>query len=69
VSARERIEPPRLALSPGEAAAEIGVARSTFYESVLPHLRVVRIGRRVIVPRRELERWLERESAILPRHV
>jgi excisionase family DNA binding protein len=58
-----------LALSVEEAADEIGVARSTFYASVLPHLRVVRLGRRVLVPRRELERWLEREAAILPRHV
>jgi excisionase family DNA binding protein len=51
-----------------EAAAAIGVARSTFYAIVLPELRVVRIGRRVVVPRRELERWLERSAAILPRH-
>jgi excisionase family DNA binding protein len=51
-----------------EAAAAIGVARSTFYVNVLPELSVVRIGRRVVVPRRELERWLERSAAILPRH-
>jgi excisionase family DNA binding protein len=57
-----------LALSVEEAARELGVARSTFYASVLPELRVVRIGRRVLVPRRELERWLERSAAILPRH-
>lgn len=57
-----------LALSVEEAARELGVARSTFYVSVLPELRVVRIGRRVVVPRRELERWLERSAAILPRH-
>jgi hypothetical protein len=41
-----------LALSVEEAAAAIGVARSTFYVKVLP----------------ELERWLERSAAILPRH-
>jgi excisionase family DNA binding protein len=57
-----------LAFSVEEAAAAIGVARSTFYVNVLPELRVVRIGRRVVVPRRELERWLERSAAILPRH-
>jgi excisionase family DNA binding protein len=57
-----------LALSVEEAAAAIGVARSTFYVNVLPELSVVRIGRRVVVPRRELERWLERSAAILPRH-
>ena len=57
-----------LALSVEQAAKTIGLARSTFYQSVLPHLRVVRVGRRVLIPRRELERWLEREAAILPRH-
>jgi excisionase family DNA binding protein len=58
----------QLALSVEEAAQALGLARSTFYVSVLPDLRVVRVGRRVLIPRRELERWLEREAAILPRH-
>ena len=57
-----------LAMSVEEAASALGVARSTFYVSVLPDLRVVRIGRRVLIPRRELEWWIEREAAILPRH-
>lgn len=55
-------------MSVEEAASALGVARSTFYASVLPDLRVVRVGRRVLIPRRELEWWIEREAAILPRH-
>ena len=59
----------QLALSVEEAAQALGLARLTFYVSVLPDLRVVRVGRRVLIPRRELERWLDRQAAILPRHV
>jgi excisionase family DNA binding protein len=54
--------PPRLALSPDEAAAAIGVSRDFFDEHVLPELRVVRRGRRRLVPVREIERWLEAEA-------
>jgi excisionase family DNA binding protein len=49
----------RLALTPDEAAASIGMSRSMFYAEVLPELRVVRRGRKRLVPVRELERWLE----------
>jgi excisionase family DNA binding protein len=54
--------PPRLALSPDEAAKRLGIARSTFYKSVLPEIRVVNLGRRRLVPVRELDRWLERHA-------
>lgn len=54
--------PGRLALSPDEAAAAIGCSRDFFDEHVLPELRIVRRGRRRIIPVRELDRWLE-ESA------
>jgi hypothetical protein len=53
---------PRLALRPDEAAAAIGVGKTTFYEQVLPQLRVVYIGRARLVPVGELERWLEKEA-------
>lgn len=55
--------PSRLGFSPAEAAASLGCSRNFFDEHVLPELRVVRIGRRIIVPVRELERWLERNAA------
>jgi len=53
----------RLALSPDEAAAAIGVSRDFFDAHVLAELRVIRRGRKVLVPVRELERWLEESAA------
>ena len=57
----------RLALTPVEAAASLGVSRDYLDEHIVPTLKVVRVGRRVIVPVRELERWLEENSARLLR--
>ena len=54
---------PCLALSPDEAATALGIARSTFYEIVLPQLRVATVGRRRLVPTSELERWLSEHAA------
>ena len=53
---------PRLALSPDEAAAALGVSRDYLDEHVSPELRWVRRGRRKFVAVRELEAWLEREG-------
>jgi excisionase family DNA binding protein len=53
---------PRLALSPDEAAALLGVSRDYFDEHVIDDLRVVRRGRRILVALAELERWLDRAS-------
>jgi excisionase family DNA binding protein len=53
----------RLALTPAEAAYCIGVGRSFFYAQVLPELRVVRRGRKTLVPLSELDRWLARNLA------
>jgi excisionase family DNA binding protein len=55
---------PRLALSPDEASASLGVSRDFFDEHVMPELRIVRRGRRRLVPLRELERWLSAEAAL-----
>jgi excisionase family DNA binding protein len=46
-------------LSPDEAAAALGVSRDFFDEHIAPELRIVRRGRRRLVPVRELERWLD----------
>jgi excisionase family DNA binding protein len=54
----------RLALSPDEAAAAVGVSRDFFDQHVAPELRIVRRGRRRLVPVRELERWLEESAAL-----
>ena len=53
----------RLALSPDEAARALGVSRDFFDKHIAPELRIVRRGRRKLIPIRELERWLAEESA------
>lgn len=53
----------RLAFTPEEAAASIGCSRSFLYEHILPELRVVRVGRRRIIPRESLEQWLREEAS------
>jgi len=53
---------PCLALGVEDAAASIGVSRDTFERRVLPELRVVKVGTRILVPVREIERYLEREA-------
>ncbi len=53
----------RLALTPTEAAGALGVSRDFLDQLVLPELRIVRRGRRRLIPVRELERWLDREAA------
>lgn len=56
---------PRLALTPPEAAAAIGVGPDFFDENVAPHLRLIRRGRKRLVPVSELERWVA-ENAEMP---
>jgi hypothetical protein len=46
---------PRLALTPSEAAAAIGVGEDFFSEHVRPELQLIRRGRKVLVPVAELE--------------
>lgn len=54
---------PRLALSPDEAAGILGVSRDYLDEHILPELRIIRRGRRILIPLSELDRWLERNAA------
>jgi excisionase family DNA binding protein len=54
---------PRLALSPDEAAAALGVSRDYLDEHIGGELRWVRRGRRKLVAVVEIERWLERSAA------
>src|SRR4051794_15827728 len=49
----------RLALSPDEAAEALGVSRDYLDEHILCEVRSVRRGRRILIPVRELERWLD----------
>jgi len=48
---------PRIALTPAEAAAAIGVGPDFFEANVAPELRLIRRGRKRLVPVAELERW------------
>lgn len=58
---------PRIALTPPEAAAAIGVGPDFFEENVAPELRLVRRGRKRLVPVTELERWTaENAERVLP---
>jgi excisionase family DNA binding protein len=54
--------PERLSYSKSEAAATLGVSVDFFDEHVQPEIRIVRCGRRRLVPRAELQRWLERSA-------
>ena len=55
-------EIPRIALSPSEAAAAIGVGPDFFAEHVQPELRVIRRGSKRLIAVAELERWCEQNS-------
>jgi hypothetical protein len=54
----------RLALSRAEAAQSLGVSIDYLDEHVLPDLRIVRRGRRKLIPVYELERWLRTNAAL-----
>jgi len=53
---------PRLALSRSEAARALGVSVDFLEEHVLADLRMVRRGRRCLIPVAELERWIVRNA-------
>ncbi len=55
---------PRLALTKAEAAASLGVSTDFFESWVQADLRVIRKGRLVLIPVRELERWVDRNAAV-----
>lgn len=50
---------PRVALSVEEACAALGVSWDHWREHIAPEMRIVRRGRRKLVPVSELERWLD----------
>ena len=59
---------PRVTLTKPEAAASLGMSVDSFERHVQAELRVIRRGKLVLVPLRELERWAERNAApTLPR--
>ena len=52
----------KLVLSIDEAAEALGVSRDTFERYVISELRLIRLGRRLLVPVPELERWVEQHA-------
>ena len=62
VAARQTPAIPRLSLSKQEAADALGVSIDFFDEHIANELRMVRRGRRRLIPVRELERWLDRHA-------
>ncbi|MFL5861525.1 MAG: hypothetical protein ACJ780_12195 [Solirubrobacteraceae bacterium] len=50
---------PRLALSKAEAATTLGVSVDFLEHHVLHDLRMVRRGRRLLIPLAELQRWID----------
>ncbi len=53
------VDIPRIALSPAEAAAALGVGPDFFDQHVRPELKVIRRGSKRLIPVAELERWAE----------
>jgi excisionase family DNA binding protein len=59
MSAVDRPPSPRVALSIEEACASLGVSWDLWREHIESEVRLVRIGRRKLVPVAELKRWCE----------
>jgi excisionase family DNA binding protein len=56
--ARARVPVPRTALSVEEACESLGVGWDLWKASIEPEIKLVRLGRRKLVPVSELEAWL-----------
>jgi excisionase family DNA binding protein len=59
MSARATPTTPALALTVEQAAASLSVGYDLFHEQIEPELRIVRLGRRKLVPVSELQKWLD----------
>lgn len=55
-------EPPRLALSRGDAAAALGMSLRHFQRHVQPHVRCVYCGQLRLFPVADLQRWVNDQS-------
>jgi len=63
------MEPKRLTLSIPEAAKVLGIGRNLCYDRVKTgEIPVIKISRRLVVPRRALEKLLEQGQVVTPVH-
>jgi hypothetical protein len=53
----------KLLLSRAEAAEVLDVSEDFFDEHIRPEIRVVYEGRRVLIPVREIEKWIDRHAS------
>lgn len=59
MAATTKPQTPALALSVEQAHMALGISWDTWKAHVEPEIRLVRLGRRKLVPVTELERWLD----------
>lgn len=64
VKQRATYELPRLALSIEEACGALGISWDLWHEHVAPDMRMVRLGRRRLVPIAELQKWLAERAEL-----
>jgi hypothetical protein len=64
VRQRATNELPKLALSIEEAYGALGITWDTWRRYVAPDIRIVRLGRRRLVPVAELQRWLAEHAEL-----
>ncbi len=63
------MDPEKLRLTVDEAAKILGIGRQLAYERVKTgEIPVIKIGRRLLVPRRALEKLLEQGQPVTPAH-
>jgi excisionase family DNA binding protein len=53
-----------LAVPPEQAAVLLSMSRDHFDRYVRDEMRLIRVGRKVLVPVKELERWIERNATL-----
>jgi len=53
-----------VALTPSNAAAALDVGETFFRDNVMPEVRVIRRGGKVLVPVAELERWADANATL-----
>jgi excisionase family DNA binding protein len=58
---------PALALTIEQACAALSVSWDTWKASIEPEIRLVRLGRRKLVPVSELQRWLDAHAEAVGR--